>query len=160
MPNRSVWWLDSNPGSLTLRAIALIRQLSHAARWLRLCGESQLCHNHYPKISFFNKQCQTRHFAFLFSSFSQWNEKYSTTFVYQCKKRRWCAWNLNLGPLDGIHSAMAVSPKQRDQIVSQNLSKFYHLLIWKFAQLNNNISKVRSKLSPIRSNLKYFCQRM
>ena len=39
----------------------------------------------------------------LFWSFSQRNYKYSTTVDYKWKKRRWCAWNSNLGLQDCRH---------------------------------------------------------
>ena len=39
----------------------------------------------------------------LFWSFSQRNDKYSTTVDYKWKKRRWCAWNSSLGLQDCRH---------------------------------------------------------
>ena len=35
-----------------------------------------------------------------FSSFCQYNDKYSTKFDYKWKKRKWCAWNSNPGTKD------------------------------------------------------------
>ena len=57
--------------------------------------------------------CQPRH-LFCFSSFSQHNENYSAKF--DDKKRRWYAWDLNLGPQNcrcrRIHWAMEAPTNQ------------------------------------------------